>query len=111
MLEDVLMPQWKLFKNPNKASLAHFPLLLDIQSDLLDDLRTTVVIPLTPKRLWGAHALSRLNPVVQFNDTRYVVMTQNISGIDRKTIGDVAGDLENCRAEIIDAVGFVIGGL
>ena len=105
------MPQWKLFKNPNKATLAHFPLLLDIQSDLLDDLRTTVVIPLMPKRLWGAHALSRLNPVVQFNDASYVVMTQNIGVIDRKTLGDVSGDLAKYRAEIIDAVGFVITGL
>ena len=105
------MPQWKLFKNPNKATQAHFPLLLDIQSDLLDDLRTTVVIPLMPKRLWGAHALSRLNPVVQFNDASYVVMTQNIGGIDRKTLGDVSGDLAKYRAEIIDAVGFVITGL
>jgi len=42
------MPQFSLYRNRNPASRARFPLLLDIQSDLLEPLATRVVVPLAP---------------------------------------------------------------
>lgn len=42
------MPQFALYRNRNAATRARFPLLLDIQSDLLDPLATRVVVPLSP---------------------------------------------------------------
>jgi toxin CcdB len=42
------MPQFHLYKNLNKATQKTYPYLLDIQSNLLSDIRTTVVVPLMP---------------------------------------------------------------
>jgi len=36
------MPQFALYRNKNAATRERFPLLLDIQSDLLDPLATSI---------------------------------------------------------------------
>lgn len=41
------MGQFWAYTNPNPATRDSYPFLLEIQSNLLRDLRTTVVIPLT----------------------------------------------------------------
>ncbi len=40
------MTQFAVYQNKNVNSRKMFPLLLDIQSNLLDTLQTTVVVPL-----------------------------------------------------------------
>ena len=47
------MAQCAVDENPNRASRKTYPFLLDIQADLLSDLRTTVVIPLCPVAVVG----------------------------------------------------------
>lgn len=105
------MAQFFLYKNANKTTQKRYPYLLDIQSDLLEELRTTVVIPLMPKRLAGDHAISRLNPSLKVRSEHFAVMTQNLAGIDRTTLGEEAGDLRQHRAEIISAVDFLLSGI
>ena len=45
------MPQFAVHRNRNAATKARFPLLLDVQTNLLEDLGTRVVIPLAPASL------------------------------------------------------------
>lgn len=40
------MPQFAVHRNPNRATKAAVPFLLDVQSDLLEELDTRVVVPL-----------------------------------------------------------------
>ncbi len=40
------MPQFAVYRNRNAATRARYPLLLDVQSDLLAGMGTRVVIPL-----------------------------------------------------------------
>ena len=42
--------QFFVYQNTNAASQVAFPLLLDVQSNLLDDLRSVVVIPLSRRQ-------------------------------------------------------------
>jgi toxin CcdB len=41
------MPQFAVYKNRNEVTRGRFPLLLDVQSDLLEPLKTRVVVPLS----------------------------------------------------------------
>ena len=41
------MAQFAVYKNKSARSKSVFPLLVDVQSDLLDELQTRVVIPLS----------------------------------------------------------------
>jgi toxin CcdB len=105
------MGQFCAYKNPNPGTWAQYPYLLDIQSDLLSGLRTTIVIPLTPTKIAAPISLSRLNPAFVLDGESFTAMTQDIAGVDRKLLGDQAYDLSAYRSEIISAVDFVLSGI
>lgn len=56
------MAQFDLYRNGDPDSSKTYPYFVDVQSGLMDDLNTRVVIPLTPLRLLGAHGMERLCP-------------------------------------------------
>jgi toxin CcdB len=105
------MGQFCAYKNPNPVTRAQYPLLLDIQSDLLSELRTTVVIPMTPSKLAAPMSLTRLNPNIVIDGKTFTVMTQELAGVDRNQLGAKAYDLSPYRSEIIAAVDFVLSGI
>ena len=105
------MAQFFVYENPNRATKKTYPYLLDIQSNLLDELRTTVVIPLCPASLAGNSTISKLCPVLEIGNDRFVALTQQLSGIDRKSLGKVVDDLSHYRSEIIAALDFIISGI
>jgi hypothetical protein len=72
------MAQFDLFRHPRNK---RYPFLLDLQADLLHDLATRVVAPLTAvKRLHGKR-ISRLNPIVEVEGTRYAVLFQELAAL------------------------------
>lgn len=105
------MGQFYAYKNPNPDTRAQYPYLLDIQSDLLSELRTTVVIPVTPSKLAATMRLTRLNPTIIIGGKNFTVMTQEIAGVDRNQLGAQACDLSSHRSEIIAALDFVLTGI
>lgn len=105
------MGQFWAYQNPNPRTRAQYPYLLDIQSDLLSGLRTTIVIPLTPTRIAAPVSLSRLNPAFVLGDESFTAMTQEMAGVDRKQLGAQAYNLSAYRSEIISAVDFVLSGI
>lgn len=105
------MGQFWAYKNPNRGTRTQYPYLLDIQSDLLSELKTTIVIPLTPTKIAAPMILSRLNPTFVLDGESFTAMTQDIAGIDRKQLGTRAHDLSASRSEIIAAVDFVLSGI
>ncbi len=105
------MEQFYAYKNPNPATNTQYPYLLDIQSDLLNGLRTTIVIPLTPSKIVASISLSRLNPALLLDGESFTAMTQDIAGVDRNQLGAQAYDLSSYRQEIIAAVDFVLSGI
>jgi toxin CcdB len=105
------MSQFVLYRNANKATQKHYPYLLEIQSNLLSDLKTTLVIPLMPKRLAGDHIISRLNPLIKVKNEQFVVMTQTAAGVDRTALGEKFADLSQHRSEILSALDFLISGI
>ncbi len=104
------MAQFSAYQNTSPASKKAFPFLVDIQSNLLDDLRTTVVIPLTPLAAVDK-PISRLCPIVEIDTKKYVVVTQQLAGIERKVLGKRVADLSEYRSDFIAAIDFVISGI
>ncbi len=105
------MVQFTVYENPSRASRKTFPFLLDIQADLLSDLRTTVVIPLCPAAAISDDIITKLCPVVEIRSKRFIVLTQQIAGVDRKILGKAVADLSRYRPEIIAALDFVLSGI
>lgn len=105
------MGQFCAYRNPNPATRIQYPYLLDIQSDLLNELRTTVAIPLTPSKLAAPMSLTQLNPTIAIDGNSFIVMTQEIAGVDRNQLGAQTQDLSSYRSEIVAALDFVLFGI
>lgn len=105
------MAQFCVYENNNPASRRQYPYLLDIQSDLLGELRTTVVVPLCLAELAAGMRISRLNPKLEINGEAFISMTQDLAGIDRHRPGVKVHDLGQCREELVAAIDFMINGI
>jgi toxin CcdB len=55
--------------------------MVDVQSRLLEDLATRVVIPLVPQAFAPRIPMKTLNPVLPFNGAAFMLMTQNLASI------------------------------
>ena len=104
------MAQFTVYRNKNPGSRATFPFLLDVQSDLLEDLQTRVVIPLSKAAALTKRPVSNLTPLLSFEGEAYVLVTPELAGIARKELGAVAGSLADRRAVIFAAIDFLLSG-
>jgi toxin CcdB len=91
-----------------KAKL--YPLLLDVQADLLSHLDSRVVVPLAPRRKYGATPLRRLNPVLKIAGVEYVAVFQELAAIPVSELGELRGSLVMHRAELIAALDLLFTG-
>jgi toxin CcdB len=104
------MAQYVAYENLNKDSRKLFPYLLDIQSNLLEDLETTIVIPLT-KIQTVTKKFTKLTPIVEVQGIKCLAMTQQIAGLDRTLLGKPVEDLSMYRFAIVDAIDFIVSGI
>jgi toxin CcdB len=102
--------QFSVYRNKNARTKATFPLLVDVQSDLLEPLNTRVVIPMTKAPALARKPVSHLTPGVSFNGDRYVLMTPQLAGVGRAELGPHAGTLMAERQIILAAIDFLLTG-
>jgi toxin CcdB len=105
------MPQFAVHQNPNLATRATIPLLLDVQSDLIEELGTRVVIPLYAAAAMQGRAVRTLMPAVEFEGRPYVAVTPQLAGVPRRDLGPPVGDLASQRSEIIAALDLLVTGI
>ncbi|GAK70463.1 hypothetical protein RRU01S_12_00460 [Agrobacterium rubi TR3 = NBRC 13261] len=84
-------------------------LLLDLQADILDDLKTRVVAPLYPadQLTWS---LAKLSPRFTIRGEVFVMATQRMVAVPIQEIGDFVADLSNRRDDIVAATDFLFQG-
>jgi toxin CcdB len=104
------MAQYIAYENLNKDSRKLYPYLLDIQSNLLEDLETTTVIPLTKIQTVNKK-FTKLTPTVEVLGAKHLAITQQIAGVDRALLGKPVDDLSMYRFAIVDAIDFIISGI
>ena len=104
------MAQFAVHRNKDQHSKSTFPLLVDVQSDLLEELNTRVVIPLTKAAGLAKKPLSHLTPALSFDGDTYLLMTPQLAGIARADLGPQAGTLSDQREKIVAALNFLLTG-
>ncbi|MES2675945.1 MAG: CcdB family protein [Pseudomonadota bacterium] len=105
------MAQYKIYQNKNSHSKKEFPLLLDIQTNLLDSLQTTVVVPLKKLETNKNKILTQLTPTLLIEGVDYLMLTPQLAGIQRKELGKAIADAEYARTEILNALDFLLTGI
>jgi len=89
----------------------NYPFLLDIQSGLLENLQTRLVIPLMRKAQISNSIIKNLNPIAIINHEEYVVMTQQMAAIPKAVLGPISENSRFSRAEVLAAVDLLITGI
>ena len=69
------MSQYHIYENLNEKSKKIYPYLIDVQSTLLVDLETRIVIPLANKDTFGKGIIKNLNPVISIKKKAYILLT------------------------------------
>ncbi|MFZ5698964.1 MAG: CcdB family protein [Pseudomonadota bacterium] len=105
------MPQFAVHKNTNAATKAAVPFLLDVQSDLIAELSTRVVVPLYTAAAMKGKTLKTLTPMFEIEGKQYVMMTPQLAGIAKKQLGAQVSDLSAQRDDIIAALDLLITGI
>lgn len=97
------MARFDVYKSGNARGL-----LLDIQSDLLDEFGSRVVVPLLPAE--DMQSVSRLHPVFVINNERYIMSTHLIFAIPVDRLGAKIGSLAQEDLVITSAVDKLLSG-
>lgn len=105
------MAQFDVYRNPNAATRARVPYLLDVQSDLLSSLTTRVVVPLCKPDVLSAKPAERLNPAFEIESRSLLMLTPELAGVSRKSLGERVDNLAAERDAIIAALDLVLTGI
>jgi toxin CcdB len=105
------MAQFDVYQNKNSKTSKLMPFLLDIQSDLLDGLASTVVIPMYQTNEHKPLEMARLTPRLTISGSPYLLLTPQLAGIARKELGSRVENIAHYRNDIIAALDFLISGI
>ena len=105
------MAQFSVYQNKNKATLARFPLLLNIQNDLLASMQTCVVVPLTKFESIAHSPMAKLTPILIVQGQNYCMMTPQLAGINKRELGAEVEVLTSYQHDIVSAVDFLLSGV
>ena len=105
------MTQFSVYKNKNSRTKLDFPLLVDVQSDLLDELHTRVVIPLTKAPALARKPLSGLTPHIDVEGSRYLLVTPQLAGVAQSELGAPIENISGQRNAIVSALDMLITGI
>jgi toxin CcdB len=104
------MAQFRIYSNSNEGTKAEFPYLLDVQSNLLSELATRVVIPLVTFSNPKYKAMTRLTPAIEIKGRKHRAITSLMAGVPRSALGNEIADISQQRVDIVAAVDLLITG-
>ncbi|TPG49762.1 CcdB family protein [Sphingomonas glacialis] len=84
-------------------------LLVDCQADALSRLSTRFVVPALPRDIVPA-PVTHLNPVLEFENQRFVLLPQNAATVLLRELGQTVGSFAAHRFEIMNAIDMLLTG-
>lgn len=104
------MARFDVYANPGSHATTT-PYLVDVQSDLLDDLDTRMVIPLRRLTTFPKVKLStRLTPVLTVNDDELLLETPKMGAVPQRILKTPVTSLADEQTQISAALDFLFQG-
>ena len=101
------MAQFDVYRNPRRGS---YPLLLDVQADIMAQLATRIVVPLAERAGYAGAPMTRTSPIVTVDSREYVAVMPLLAAIAKTSLGPKVGSLANRRADLIHAIDLLVAG-
>jgi len=105
------MAQFDVYNNPSKTTQKAYPYILELQSDLISDIATRIVVPLADYKYMRSEALKGLTPKVNYDGKELLVLIPQIASMRTKLLQNPIGSLSHLRDEILAALDFAITGI
>jgi toxin CcdB len=102
------MPQFGVYRDRQRPKGA---LLLDVQSDLVADLDTRVVVPLVAAKNRRITSVEILMPEFEVDGQPYLMLTPQLAGIPAADLGEQVCSLKDHRDAIVKAIDLLITGI
>jgi len=104
------MAQFDFYANPHLESRRFVPYVLDVQSALIDQLGTRLVVPLSRVGVQQARLPTSLCPVLEVAGDSLALMPHLAAPVVVQNLKAPAGSLAHCAADIIAAMDAVLSG-
>lgn len=89
---------------------AKVPYVVDVQADLLSDLKTRVVVPLLPFSKAKQEYAERLKPVIKVKGKKFILMTTDIGTLHQSDLKNFVDNIEEQRDTVTQALDFLFQG-
>lgn len=94
----------------NNSNNRAYPYLLDVQSDIIGELNTRLVIPLFLLDEVSGRPARRLNPVLNVDGEDFLVMTHEMASVRQSQLGEEVVSVREQRQAIKNALDFLLDG-
>lgn len=105
------MTQFTLYKNEDKSSRKTYPYFVNVQSDLLNDLNSRLVIPLSPGSAVNNTNAKKLCPIINLDEGTFILLVHQMTSVPRSILKAEITSLKSYRCEIMDAIDMLITGI
>ncbi len=105
------MSQFWIYMNNDKKTKPTYPYFLNVQNDLLEELNSRVVIPLSPLKSVNHRDAKRLCPIINIEGKDCVLLTHQITTVPKSILKTALTDLKEFRPEIIASLDMLITGI
>lgn len=104
------MKQYDLYENSDPDSQGSYPYFVDVQTGLLEDLNSRVVIPIAPA-VDAKSFPKNLCPIVKISNKQFALLTHQITTVSASFLDCKEGSLLLNRDDIISALDFLLAGI
>ena len=104
------MGQFSVYRNESPHTNEVYPLLVDVQAELLQGLKTHAVVPLAKSDELTDFPLMYLTPNVTFAGESYLLMTPLLAGVAVTELGSHVGSIADQERVITNALTFLFEG-
>ena len=94
----------------NNSNNRAYPYLLDVQSDIIDELNTRLVFPLFLLDEVNGRPARRLTPVLNVDGEDFLVMTHEMASVRQSQLGEEVVSVQEHRQAIKNALDFLLDG-
>jgi len=102
------MPRFDIYPMPGEGGRGY---ILDVQADLLTQLVTRVVVPLLPLDDFNRLTIRDLNPILEINGVRHIMVTQAIATVPLKDLQSAIMSLADKHILLTRALDILLTGI
>ena len=105
------MSQFDVYANANTRTKSLYPLLVDVQNDVLDLLQSRLVIPLSPKNRNEKSYPKNVCPILTLDGQDYFLLTHLMTSVSIQILSEHICSIKPQRDEIVAAIDFAVTGV